>query len=97
MPSPGFVMQLYKAAGLFEGLEINGNEFTAKDIYQLKIWNENFERPAACKEADPHLKYCQLFGEFRITMPGYNSVAPYSHMNERCPSQPIDYFRPDNC
>ena len=33
MPSPGFVMQLYNAAGLFAGLEINGNEFTAKDIY----------------------------------------------------------------
>jgi hypothetical protein len=31
--------------------------------------------------------YCQMLGPFVLTLPGYNSVPLYAHMNERCPSQ----------
>ena len=58
MHSSGFVISLLREAGLFEGIEINAQEFTPKDVYQLSIFDAGFERPEACKEADPHLKYC---------------------------------------
>jgi len=33
MNGPQLVAQIYKQAGLFGNLAINGNEFTAKDVY----------------------------------------------------------------
>jgi len=77
----------YRAAGLFGArVEINAQEFTVKDVYQLDFFNTTGQRqrPQLCQEADPHLPYCQLSGAHRLKLPGLSSVKPYSHMNEAC-------------
>lgn len=90
-----YVAALYQAAGLLEN--INGPEFTPRDIYTLDVFNKNFTRPAACVQADPSMPYCQILGRFRLVHPGYSSIAPYDHMAEKCPSIAPDYFRPAGC
>lgn len=32
-----------------------------------------------------------------MELPGYNTMDPYPHMNERCPSMPPKYSRPVGC
>ena len=32
-----------------------------------------------------------------MTFPGYSSVELYDHMDEACPTLPIEYYRPDGC
>mmetsp|Transcript_1036 Transcript_1036/g.1021 ORF Transcript_1036/g.1021 Transcript_1036/m.1021 type:complete len:127 (+) Transcript_1036:425-805(+) len=91
------VVSLYKAAGIFGRLNIQATEFTPKDVYQLNIFENDQERPEKCVVADPHIPYCQLMGKYRIYLPGLNSVDPYDHMNEKCPSVPTEYFRPKGC
>ena len=92
-----FVAAIWKRAGIFGDLEINATEFTPKDIYQLKVFDTETALPDVCKQNDPSLPYCQFFGEYTMEMPGYNSVEPYSHMNENCPSMPPTYDRPAGC
>ena len=92
-----FVIAFYKAGGLFDGMEINPNEFTPKDVYQLNIWDTNFKRPKVCEERDPDLPYCQLMGKWKIDLPGYSTIDPYSNMNEKCPSIGPDFYRPEGC
>ena len=89
----GFATALWKAGGLFEGLEINANEFGPRDVYEIDFFEVGAQLPGACAEADPGLGYCQLMGKYRIELPGYSTVDPYSHMNENCPSQPPEYLR----
>jgi len=93
------VCSMYKAAGIFGSIasEIQCTEFTNWDVYSLAIFNGNFQRPPQCVQADPTLPYCQLMGEIRMTLPGYNTVKPFPHMREHCPSLPPAYFRPPNC
>jgi len=92
-----YVTSVWKAAGLFDGLDINAVEFTPKDVYQVDFFNKNFTRPQACQAADPDQPWCQLLGKYRMTFPGFSSIKPYSHMNERCPSVAPDFYRPDGC
>ena len=67
------------------------------DIFHRKI-KEQDQLPVACHVADPHLEYCQLMGEYRVNLPGYSTVEPYSRMNEKCESHPPLYARtPANC
>ena len=79
-----FVAGALEALGVFHGVEINASEFTVKDIYQLDIYDKEFERPDNCIEADYSLPYCQLFGKFRLELPGMSRIHPYEHMNESC-------------
>lgn len=90
-----YVAGLYQAAGLLQN--VNGPEFTPRDIYTLDVFDLNFQRPAACAAADPGQPYCQLLGRYRMVHPGYSTIKPYSHMAERCPTAAPDYFRPDGC
>ena len=53
-----FIIAAYQQLGLFDGFEINASEFTPKDIYQLDIFDKNYEKPEDCAEADNHLHYC---------------------------------------
>jgi len=53
-----YVAAVYKAAGLFGDFEINGTEFTPKDVYTLNFFDPNATRPDACVKADPDLPYC---------------------------------------
>ena len=70
-----------------------------KDAYMLKIFEDNQTRlPGWCVEADGTvLPYCQIRGEYRMDLPDYNTLLPYPHMNERCPSLPPLYNRASNC
>ena len=95
----GFVVGIYKEAGLFEGLDVEAHEFTPKDIYMMNIFDKDYKerRPAECKEADPDLEYCQIIGKYRINAVNYSTIDLYSHMNEKCPSLPPLYERTKGC
>ncbi|KAG9454081.1 hypothetical protein H6P81_006985 [Aristolochia fimbriata] len=96
-----FVLQMYKKAGLFGQLasSIQVTEFTIKDAYTLKFFEDDMTRlPKWCNEDDDvKLPFCQIKGRYRMELPDYNTIEPYSHMNERCPSLPPDYQRSLNC
>jgi hypothetical protein len=93
------VAGVYKASGMFDGLEINAHEFTPNDVYQLAIYDKDFKntRPDVCKQADPTLDYCIIVGPYAIHGNGYNSIEPYSHINERCPAIPPYFVRDEGC
>ena len=88
---------MYKAGGLFGDFDVQGTEFVPRDIYSLKFFDENFAYPEACTTADPGVKHCQLLGKYRMTLPGFNSVDIYSHMNEKCTVNWPSYDRDDGC
>lgn len=94
-----FVVAFWKHGGLFADLELNANEFTPKDVYQLDIFDLEYKdnRPQICKDADPELPYCQIMGRYQISLKGFSSIKPYNNMNERCPSVAPFYERPDDC
>ena len=88
---------MFKASGMLGDVKINATEFSPKDVYQIDVYDTKFDRPQACKDADPDLPYCQLLGEYRIDLPGYSSIPIYDHMNENCESMMPKYFRPEGC
>ena len=90
-----YVAAAYQAAGLLH--DINGQEFTPRDVYSLDIYDKNFTRPAVCQSADPDQPYCQILGKYRISFPDYSTVTPYSHMAEHCPSVNPEYVRLPGC
>ena len=92
-----FVVAFWKAGGLFGDLEINATEFTPKDVYSLNFFNLKYNKPQVCQDSDPELPYCQIMGKIKVDLPGYGTIKPYSHMNERCPSLCPDFKRPDGC
>ena len=55
-----FVADALRALGIFAGVEsVNTAEFTVKDIYELDIYDTQFdEKPDLCFEADYSLDYC---------------------------------------
>lgn len=54
-----YVAAVYQAAGLFgEDVQINGPEFTPRDVYTLNFFDLNFKRPDACAQADPNQPFC---------------------------------------
>ena len=67
-----------------------------KDAYMLKFFESNSSRlPKWCKEGDNvELPFCQIRGKYRMELPEYNTLQPYPHMNEKCPSLPPDYSIP---
>lgn len=92
-----YVAAMYKAGGLFDDFDVQATEFTPRDIYTLNFFDLNFTRPEACVAADPTLPYCQLLGKYTMTLPGYSTVDPYSHMNETCTVNWPDYTRDEGC
>ncbi|EYU19247.1 hypothetical protein ABFS82_13G170100 [Erythranthe guttata] len=97
-----FIFEMYKEAGLFGELatSIQVTEFTIKDAYSLKLFENNSTRlPEWCNnDADTvKLPFCQIKGKYRMELPGYNTMDPYPHMNERCPSMTPEYSRPVGC
>ncbi|KAF9672980.1 hypothetical protein SADUNF_Sadunf11G0100800 [Salix dunnii] len=96
-----FVLEMYKEAGLFDPISgsVQVTEFTIKDAYTLRFFENNSSRlPKWCNDGD-HVKlpFCQIKGKYRMELPGYNTMDPYPHMNERCPSLPPKYYRTQNC
>mmetsp|Transcript_31101 Transcript_31101/g.28300 ORF Transcript_31101/g.28300 Transcript_31101/m.28300 type:complete len:376 (+) Transcript_31101:533-1660(+) len=53
-----FVVALWKAGGLFDGMEINAVEFTPKDIYQMDWIDKDYDFPPECREANPDAEFC---------------------------------------
>jgi len=92
-----YVAAVYRAAGLFGTYDINGPEFTPKDVYTLNFFDTNFKRPDNCVQADPDQPFCQILGKYRMTLPGYSTVSPYEHMAEKCPTIAPEFVRPANC
>ncbi|CAL1357234.1 unnamed protein product [Linum trigynum] len=95
-----FILQMYKEAGLFDpiGSSIQVTEFTIRDAYMLKIFENNQTRfPSWCSNRDGRLSFCQILGEYWMELPEYNSIEPYAKMNENCPSLPPIYDRPSQC
>ncbi|XP_065862354.1 uncharacterized protein [Euphorbia lathyris] len=96
-----FVLELYKAGGLFNPISssVQVTEFTIKDAYTLKFFENNSSRlPKWCNDGDSvKLPYCQIRGKYRMELPGYNTIDPYPHMNEKCPSLPPKYYRTQHC
>lgn len=70
-----------------------------KDAYMLNFFENNASRlPKWCNDNDSvKLPFCQILGKYRMELPGYNTMEPYTHMNEQCPSLPPKYNRPGNC
>ncbi|KAK6132887.1 hypothetical protein DH2020_033367 [Rehmannia glutinosa] len=91
-----FVFELYKEAGLFGKL---ASSIQIKDAYSLKFFENNSSRlPSWCNDADTvKLPFCQIRGKYRMELPEYNTMDPYPHMNERCPSLPPKYYRSAGC
>ncbi|CAI0386521.1 unnamed protein product [Linum tenue] len=95
-----FILQMYKEAGLFDPIasSIQVTEFTIRDAYMLKIFENNQTRlPSWCSNRDGRLSFCQILGEYWMEFPEYNSIEPYAKMNENCPSLPPIYDRPSQC
>ena len=93
-----FVLAMYKRAGILGDLELSAPEFTPRDVTSLNLFDLNYDRPQACKDADPDLPYCQILGNYRIDLgPEYSTIEPYNHMNERCPSIAPEFKRPAGC
>jgi len=92
-----YVISFYTRSGMLGDLTIHATEMTPRDVYSLAVFDTNWTRPQACIDADPELPYCQIMGHWKMDLPEYSSITPYSHMAERCPSQAPDYFRPEGC
>nr|GMC76545.1 inositol-1,4,5-trisphosphate 5-phosphatase [Ipomoea batatas] len=90
-----FVLGMYKEAGLFGPLS---SLIQIKDAYSLRFFEEDKNRlPKWCNDPYKLLPFCQILGKYLMELPGYNSMEPYAHMNERCPSMPPKYRRPVGC
>ncbi|KAL3654142.1 hypothetical protein CASFOL_003823 [Castilleja foliolosa] len=95
-----FILSMYKAAGVFGPVSnsIQVTEFTIRDAYMLKIFENNTTRlPNWCNNGDDKLPFCQILGEYKMELPYYNTLEPYTNMNENCPSLPPTYERPVRC
>ena len=94
-----FVTFLLQSGGVFDylGVQVSPHEFTPNDVYNLKIWQDASQLPAACRSNDPYLPYCMIQG-YKAMLPfRYNTFQPYNHMNEHCPAIAPLYERPAGC
>ena len=92
-----YVMSYYTKSGMLGDIVTHATEFTPRDVYTLDVFDKNWTRPQECVAADPDLPYCQILGSWKMDLPEYSSVRPYSHMAEKCPTMAPDYFRPEGC
>nr|CAG4717679.1 unnamed protein product [Naegleria fowleri] len=93
-------MNLLKAAGIFGNLthHFESAEFTPKDVYQLDIWDKNWQRPKQCNANNDNYMFCQVAGPWYWPIDDFSTIKPYPHMNERCGAEPMDYKRhPEFC
>ncbi|KMZ71216.1 unknownprotein [Zostera marina] len=95
-----FILEMYKEAGIFGpfSTSIQVTEFTIRDAYMLRIFENNTTRlPKWCVNVDARFPFCQILGEYQMEFPEYNTIEPYANMNEKCPSLPPTYYRPQSC
>eukprot|EP00117_Sycon_ciliatum_P040826 scpid63096/ scgid29942/ len=95
-----FIFSMLKSAGVILD-SIQATEQTPKDLYQVDIYNKTTAWfPARCKSSplyDPAVPYCQVLGDYTLTLQNYSSIPQYAKMNERCYSNPFQsYWRGPN-
>lgn len=91
-----YVMSLYKSAGIFDITDFEATEFTPKDVYQLNIFDNDWNMHEQCKV--PGYNYCQIIGKHYWMLPGFNTINMYKNMNEKCGASPPHYIRhPEWC
>ena len=81
-----FVLTIFKLVGIIPD-DIQVSEFSPRDLYLVELW----EQWSNVMDDYP------VLGENKIFLPNFNSISLYSHMNEKCPTIPIEYYRPSNC
>ncbi|KAJ7953690.1 Inositol-1,4,5-trisphosphate 5-phosphatase [Quillaja saponaria] len=67
-----FILSMYKEAGILGPISssIQVTEFTIRDAYMLKIFEDNQTRlPSWCNNEDGQLPFCQILGEYRDGTP----------------------------
>ena len=77
-----FVCNVWKAAGVFQDMDVNCAEQTNADDYSLQIFEPS---------------YSQILGDWTLNLAHYNSKVPFSHMSETCPSKGPDYTQDPSC
>ncbi len=84
--------------GIFGDLagDINCGELTPLDTYEMAIFGDTpspaqFPRECALADPDGDRRYCQILGQYRNALPHFNTVPPFAHMRERCPSMAPAY------
>ena len=92
-----FVVGYWKNGGMFGDMVINPSELTSRDVYQMDIFDKNYQKPQVCIDDNPDLPYCQLMGKFVFTLDGYSTITPYSNMYETCPSVGPYFIREVGC
>lgn len=91
-------IKILQEGGLLKGLKINSHEFTPRDVFMVQLYETDPSKmPPLCQQNDPGLPFCQMKGAYAIDPKLYNSIKPYSNMNENCPSMPPDWYRPPTC
>ena len=90
-----FVLNYLREAGLFNNLLLELSEFTPKDLYQLKIFNNSWTKNHNCLDNKEYI--CQIYGRFNIELNNFNSIEPYNKMNENCSSKAPEYIRENKC
>jgi len=91
-----FVCNMWRAGGII-GDDFQCSELTPRDVYSMNVFDTSGYRPSQCVEADPTLPFCQLGGDWRLELPGYNTITPYANMGNNCPGLPPKYERPAGC
>ena len=88
-----FVCKIWRAGGLFDS-NFNCGEQVPLDTYQMQLFSGKIASSIAdkCHSADPmNTEFCQILGQYRMALPHFNSIAPFDHMRERCPSMAPHY------
>jgi hypothetical protein len=75
-----------------------GTEQTPKDNYQMALYDGTYFTKDNCPiglSSDPtgNGNYCQLLGDYKMPLNGYNTIQLYANMNNHCPAQWPDYVR----
>ena len=61
-----FGCHLWKAGGLFDGLDVQCTEQTNFDDYSMMMFDPAAPRPDVCQQADPDNVVCQLEGKYTL-------------------------------
>ena len=91
-----FVLSFLKSSGLFKNIDIDVSEFTPKDLYQLKIFNDTWLNKSNIKCLNND-SWCQILGLYYMDLNDFNSIDIYPRMNQNCGSKPPFYKRLKNC
>tara|TARA_B100001248_G_C27391830_1_gene462852 strand:+ start:314 stop:1765 length:1452 start_codon:yes stop_codon:yes gene_type:complete len=90
------VTLIYKLGGLFNLInnQIQATEFSPRDSYMVKIFDNEKWYPSQCDNGNG---LCQIMGKYKVILPEFNTIEMYPKMNQKCPSLPPKYDRPDKC